>query len=249
MDNEIYAYIIQLKDMNNLLKLAILVGIFRPEIYKTVISWIKYLWNNRKLEKIRSLIKFTVNRGQYSKADFDASIEFTALIERERLRASAMNANYAIFHNSLSAGFRNYSCRVESVREMICSWLGKMQQLPLSPFEKIINRFESEPVQIIDVTDEVNDYNATVILNLKELNATRLILVPAVIPVKDAYPGFKYSLKRKINGVESYILGMLSITLDEKSDHDTKQDIITHGKDITAQMLSMYIANPKTLIK
>lgn len=235
--------------MNYALKLLILVAVFKPQIFSTIFEWGKYLYNTNKLEKLRTLIVYTFTRHRYSVSDIDASIKFNSLIEGERLKYNAMNSNYCMYHNGVSASFRNYSCRVESVRESDFSWLANMQSLPLSPFEMILQRFQEEPIQIIDVTDEPNYYNQMVLVNLKRFGGTRIIIIPVVIPVKEAMPGYKYAIKRNINGVDSYIVGCISSTLDDKSYQIAKHDIVLQGKSLIDQIFSMYLNNPKTIVK
>ena len=249
MEKEIYEFIIQAANMNYAIKLLILVAVFKPQIFSTTFQWGKYFYNTKKFEKLRTLVLYTFTRHKYSVSDIDASIKFNSLIEGERLRYNAMQSNYSIYHNGISNSFRNYSCRVESVREAEFSWLPNMQSLPLSPFEMILQRFEEEPIQIIDSTDEPNHYNQMVLVNLKRLGAKRLIIIPVVIPVKEAMPGYTYALRRNVNGTDSYIVGCISSTLDSESYPISKNDIIVQGKALIDQIFSMYLKNPKTLVK
>lgn len=246
---KIYEYLlnqIQMQHYKFWIEVLILIAVLRPEAYKDVIKFIRYIVSNLQKARIASLFNIILKRHGNDVRD---ALAFDAELDKDRITFNAANVNYSIYHNGVSANFRNWSMRNESIRSGKYAMVGLSQQQSLSPFYKMIKLWETTPVIITKVSDKPLDYNALIRFNLKGIGCHTLINVPICVPKKQVYPSTKISLVLNINGEECAVLGCYSVVLDDESLPCSDDDIRTYFSAKIDVLRDYYIRTPNAILK
>ncbi len=164
-------------------------------------------------------------------------------IIRDRLNAKTVNVT--LYHNGMAKGFKNYSIRYEEVRDTADALMANYQSKPLSAFYSTIKEFEDKNAVFYKVTDELNDKNKEFIALCKLTNSTSVIVVPLLATEDTLLPTEHTTMLITKHKVEYYLIGTLTVYLDETSKQLGELEVLTYLVNKSDDLMNIYIKNPK----
>lgn len=170
------------------------------------------------------------------------------LVEIRELN-NARNVIISAFHNGVAKGFRNFSRRYDIPRELKYLTLENYQVKPLAGYYDYIMQFEKQDYIIHDITGKTEEeIDSDKRLNLMEAdNVKKTYVFPILIPEHTDIEEYYKELLITKGGENYYILGCLLIFLDNESDCENEDLLISTTQLKISDITNIFLENPNIL--